>query len=389
MASNPLNRAHDLGQSIWLDYIRRDMLRNGTLRSLIQNDSLTGMTSNPKIFDKAITGSEDYTNDLEALAADGLSPQEIYEEIAVSDVQDAADQFRHVYDKTRGADGYVSLEVSPELARDTEGTISEARRLWKKVKRPNVFIKVPGTAEGIPAIRQLISEGININVTLLFGLPRYREVAEAYIEGIRERISQGKTVSQIASVASFFLSRIDVLVDPTIEQLMKEDSNKRKQAEQTHGQVAVSSARVAYQMYKAMFENDDFRSLAERGVRPQKLLWASTSTKNPSFSDVKYVDALIAPETINTMPMETLEAYRDHGDPEVRIENNLDGARDILEGLGELGVDIDQATSQLVAEGIEKFKKPFSDLLGSIKERTSSSERPAQESGAQARQAHR
>lgn len=374
MAGNPLNRAHELGQSVWLDYIRRDMLRDGTLRNLIQNDSLSGMTSNPKIFDAAISKSDDYLDDLKALSRDGLSPQEIYEELAISDVQDAADQFRNVYDKTRGADGYVSLEVRPELARDTEATIEEARRLWKRVRRPNVFIKVPGTAEGVPAIRRLIAEGININVTLLFGLPRYREIAEAYVAGIEERLSEGRNVSQIASVASFFLSRIDVLVDPKLEKLMDGEDERSERARRSHGQVAVSSAQVAYRMYKAIFENEDFRSLAERGARPQRLLWASTSTKNPSYSDVKYVDALIGPETINTMPLDTLEKYRDHGEPAVRIENNIDAAHDVLEGLGELGIEIDKVTGRLVDEGIEKFEKPFSDLLQTILERAQSTE---------------
>ncbi len=388
MAGNPLNRAHELGQSIWLDYIRRDMLRDGTLRNLIQNDSLSGMTSNPKIFDAAISKSDIYSDDLKALARDGLSPQEIYEELAISDVQDAADQFRHVYDKTRGADGYVSLEVRPELARDTEGTIDEARRLWKRVRRPNVFIKVPGTAEGVPAIRRLIAEGININVTLLFGLPRYREVAEAYVSGIEERLSQGRNVSQIASVASFFLSRIDVLVDPKLEKLMNEESERSRRARRSHGQVAVSSARIAYQMYQAIFEDEKFRSLSERGARPQRLLWASTSTKNPSYSDVKYVDALIGRDTINTMPLETLENYRDHGEPEARIGNGLDDAHDVLGGLGELGIDIDSVTDQLVDEGIDKFVKPFNDLLETISDRAGSG--PAgRQSQTQVREAQR
>ena len=300
MSGNPLKRLGTLGQSIWLDYIRRDLIAGGELRRLIEEDGLRGITSNPSIFEKAITGSHDYDGDIRALALEGKGIQAIYEVLSVCDVQGAADEFRPLYDKTDGKDGYVSLEVNPHLAHDTKSTIDEARRLWDTLSRPNVFIKVPATAEGLPAIQQLIGEGISVNVTLLFGLPRYRQVAEAYIAGIEARAAQGKPVKHLASVASFFVSRIDALVDPLLEKLIAQGGEKAEVAKKVHGQVAISSAKVAYQIYKEIFGSDRFRKLAAQGARVQRLLWASTSTKNPDYSDVKYVEALIGPDTVNT-----------------------------------------------------------------------------------------
>ena len=327
---NPLRQLGTLGQSIWLDYIRRDLVTSGELRRLIDKDGLRGMTSNPSIFEEAIVGSHDYDDDVRARMARGEKAKAIYEALSQADVQSAADEFRTLYDKLDGGDGYVSLEVNPHLAHDTEGTLKEARRLWAALDRPNVFIKVPATMEGLPAIRQLISEGINVNVTLLFGLPRYRPVAEAYIAGLEVRLAQGKPVNHVASVASFFLSRIDVLVDPLLESLIAQGGEKAELAKQVHGQVAIACAKVAYQMFKEIFGGERFKNVASQGGRVQRLLWASTGTKNPEYSDVKYVDSLIGPDTVNTVPLKTLDAYRDHGDPQLRLEDNVDQARWVM-----------------------------------------------------------
>lgn len=372
MNSNPLRRLADFGQSVWLDYIRRQMIADGELARLICDDGLRGVTSNPSIFEKAIGGSHDYDETIRVLSQQGKTAEEIYTRLAVEDVQNATDLFRSLYDNSDGRHGFVSLEVSPNLARDTDATIDEARRLWKDVDRPNVLIKVPGTREGLPAIRQLIREGINVNVTLLFGLPRYRQVAEAYLDGLEDRLRDGNSVKQVASVASFFLSRIDVLVDPMLETQFGADGEKDELARSFYGQVAIASARTAYQIYKEMFESDRFRKLADRDARTQRVLWASTSTKNPDFGEVKYVEALIGPETINTLPKETLDAYRDHGQPEARLEQGLKHAEQVFRHLPNLGINIDEITQQLEDEGIDKFVKPFDQLLESLEERRAS-----------------
>jgi transaldolase len=371
MKKNPLKEIGALGQSIWLDYIRRDLISSGELRRLIEDDGLRGMTSNPSIFEKAIVDSHDYDADIRDMALKGESATSIYEALSRRDVQSAADEFRPVYDTTDGKDGYVSLEVDPHLAHDTQGTTQEARRLWQALKRPNVFVKVPATAEGLPAIQQLISEGININVTLLFGLPRYRQVAEAYIAGITARAAQGKAVKGVASVASFFLSRIDVLIDPLLEKLFAQGAGEAELAKKVHGRVAVSSAKVAYQTYKEIFGSGRFRNLADKGARVQRLLWASTGTKNPQYSDLKYVESLIGADTVNTVPVETFNAYRDHGEPIARLEEDVEEARWVLERLPELGIDIDRMTKQLEEEGVEKFDKPFDTLMDTLKKRCS------------------
>jgi len=363
MKNNPLKQLETLGQSIWLDYIRRDLIAGGGLRQLIEEDGLRGMTSNPSIFEKAIVESPDYDEEIRALALEGKGAQAIYETLSQRDVQSAADQFLPLYHSTDGKDGYVSLEVNPHLAHDNDGTIEEARRLWAALNRPNVFIKVPATADGLPAIRQLISEGISVNVTLLFGLPRYRQVAEAYIAGIEARAAQGKPVKHIASVASFFVSRIDALVDPLLEELIAQGGKEADLAKLVRGQVAVASAKIAYQIYKEIFSGDRFRKLAAQGARVQRLLWASTSTKNSDYADVKYIEALIGSDTVNTAPMETLDAYRDHGEPKPRLEQDVNEARRLLERLPELGINIDNVTQQLEDEGVEKFNKPFDKLM--------------------------
>jgi transaldolase/glucose-6-phosphate isomerase len=367
MRVNPLLKLQSFGQSLWMDYIRRHMITSGELKRLIEEDGLRGVTSNPSIFEKAISGSHDYDDAIRAMALEGKSVEEIYQTLTVEDIQRAADLFQPTFHRLKGSDGFVSLEVNPHLAHDTERTISEARVLWSSVNRPNVMIKVPATREGLPAIRQLISEGINVNVTLLFGLPRYREVAEAYIGGLEERIVRGEPIDHIASVASFFLSRIDVLVDPLLEKKMKDEEAKALTAAHLLGETAIASAKIAYQIYKEIFGSKRFSRLADRGARPQRALWASTSTKNPTYSDVKYVEALIGPETVNTLPQETLHAYRDHGIPASRIEEGAEEAHKVLRQLAELAIDIDQVTQQLEDEGVEKFNKPYDSLMETLK----------------------
>ena len=369
MKHNPLLKLQDFGQSIWQDYIRRKMILSGELKQLIEQDGIRGVTSNPAIFDEVIAGSHDYDSAISAMAREGKDIEEIYQTLTVEDVQGAADEFRYLYDSSDGKHGFVSLEVNPHLAHDAEGTIEEARRLWGALDRPNVFIKVPATEEGLTAIQKLISEGINVNVTLLFGLPRYRKVAEAYMAGLEDRAEKGLSVERVASVASFFLSRIDVLVDPMLEKLMKNDGAKAKTASELHGEVAISSAKQAYQIYKEIFGGDRFKKLIDKGARTQRVLWASTSTKNPDYSDIKYVEALIGPETVNTLPQETINAYRDHGNPAARLEEDLEKSRRVLEQLADLDIDIDQVTQQLEDEGVEKFNKPYDSLMETLKER--------------------
>lgn len=363
---NPLLQLAEFGQSIWLDYTRRDLIASGELRRLIEEDGLRGMTSNPSIFEKAIVGSDNYEADIRDMAFDGQSPKMIYETLSQRDVQGAADEFRSVYDETDARDGYVSLEVNPHLAHDTKGTIVEARRLWRALNRPNVFIKVPATAEGLPAIQQLISEGINVNITLLFGLPRYRQVAAAYIAGLEARANEGKSVEHVASVASFFVSRIDSLVDPLLEKLAAQGGAMADVAKKVRGQVAIASAVVAYQIYKEIFQSERFGKLAGRGARVQRLLWASTSTKNPDYSDLKYVETLIGPDTINTVTVETLDAYRDHGEPKASLEHDVEQASWVLQRLPRLGIRIDQVTQQLEDEGVAKFNQAFDKLMNAL-----------------------
>jgi transaldolase len=370
MSVNPLRELGNLGQSLWLDYIRRDLISSGELRRLIEEDGLRGMTSNPSIFEKAIADSHDYDEDIRAIASSGKGAETIYETLSQRDVQSAADEFRPLYDQTDGRDGYVSLEVNPHLAHDTKATVEEARRLWAALDRPNVLIKVPGTASGLPAIQQLIGEGISVNVTLLFGLPRYRQVVDAYIAGLETRAAQGQPLEHLASVASFFVSRIDALVDPRLEELIARGCKESELATKARGQVAIASAKVAYQIYKETFACERFTKLAAQGARSQRLLWASTSTKNPDYSDVKYVEALIGPDTVDTAPMETLNAYRDHGEPKARLEHHVKEARWLLDRLPELGIDIDKVTRQLEDEGVQKFNSPFDKLMETLAQRS-------------------
>jgi transaldolase / glucose-6-phosphate isomerase len=373
MNKNPLLGLERLGQSIWLDYLRRNALDNGEIQSLIDQDGVSGLTSNPSIFEKAIAGSHDYDNDIRAMAFEGKNIQEIYEVLTVEDIRRAADLFRPIYDRLDGSDGFVSLEVSPQLAHDMAGTIAEARRLWSAVNRPNLFIKVPATREGLPAIQQLIGDGINVNITLLFGLPRYREVADAYLAGLETLSASGKPLSRIASVASFFLSRIDVLVDPMLERPGLQGGPSGNRAAALHGQVAIASAKVAYQIYREIFGSERFKKLSKQGARSQRLLWASTSTKNPAYSDVMYVETLIGPETINTIPLETLNAYRDHGKPASRLDVDTQSAHHVLEGLYQTGIDLDALTQQLEDEGVMKFSRAFEKLMAALQQKKDAS----------------
>jgi transaldolase len=370
MKKNPLLKISEFGQSIWLDYTRHDLIVSGELQRLIQKDGLRGMTSNPSIFEQAIVGSEIYEKDIRTMRFDGQSPKMIYESLSQRDVQGAADEFLAVYDETKARDGYVSLEVNPHLAHDTKGTIVEARRLWRALNRLNVFIKVPATAEGLPAIQQLISEGINVNITLLFGLPRYRQVAAAYLAGLEARVARGESVEHVASVASFFVSRIDTLIDPMLEHLIAQGGPTADAAKQVRGQVAIASAVTAYQIYKNIFHSESFLKLADRGARVQRLLWASTSTKNPDYSDLKYVESLIGADTVNTVTVGTLDAYRSHGEPKARLEQNFESASHTLQRLPGIGISIDKVTQQLEDEGVEKFNRAFDKLMNALTQKS-------------------
>jgi transaldolase len=366
MKKNPLRILESLGQSVWLDYVARGVLDSGQLRNWIELDGVSGVTSNPSIFEKAIVGSRDYDTSIRALALDGKSAEEIYQRITVEDIKRAADLLCDTYQRTKGRDGYVSLEVSPRLAHDTPGTVAEARRLWAAVSRPNLFIKVPGTREGLPAIQQLISECININVTLLFGLPRYRQVAEAYLLGLESLAARGGKVSSVASVASFFLSRIDVRIDPLLEKLSEAGGARAEVARKLHGEIAVASAKLAGRIHHEIFSSPRLDKLAALGARPQRLLWASTSTKNPAYPDLKYVEPLIGPDTINTLPLETLNACRDHGKPALRLGDGVAEAQTALDELAGLGIDLDEITQQLEDQGVAAFAKAFEVLMASL-----------------------
>ena len=369
MNNNPLLELEAFGQSIWMDYIRRGTISSGELRRLIEADGVSGVTSNPSIFEKAIVESHDYDESIRALTVSGKTKAEIYQALTIEDIQAVAGLLRPTYDRTEGRDGFVSLEVSPGLAHDTAGTVEEARRLWSLVSRPNAMIKVPATLEGLPAIRQLTGEGINVNITLLFGLPRYREVANAYLAGLEDLAKRGGALNRVASVASFFLSRIDVLVDAALAKMVKAGHPQARTAAALQGQTAIASARVAYQMYKELFGSQRFQRLADQGARPQKLLWASTSTKNPAYPDTMYVEALIGPDTINTLPIETLDAYRDHGHPEPRLDTQAPEAYRRLRELSSLGIDLEAVTQQLEDEGVAKFIAAYNQLMVALKEK--------------------
>src|SRR5262249_41946726 len=340
MSTNPLIELNKLGQSIWNDNIERKLITSGELKRLIDEDGLSGVTSNPAIFEKAIAGSELYVDQLRELAQKRKQPQEIYEGLAIRDIQMAADVLAPVYDRTNGTDGFVSLECSPKLANDTQGTIEETRRLWKLVDRKNAMIKIPGTPEGIPAIEEGIYEGININITLLFSLRAYEKTMEAYIRGLERRVTEGKPIENISSVASFFVSRIDTAVDKELERRIEKtnDENEKAKLQSLLGRIAIANAKIAYQKYKKVFHGERFAALKQKGAQVQRPLWASTSTKNPVYPDVYYVEALIGSETIDTLPPATIVAFRDHGRARITIEDNIDDERTMLARLEEVGI---------------------------------------------------
>ena len=365
---NPLRALEVFGQSVWLDYIRRTLITSGELQRLIEEDGLRGITSNPAIFEKAVAGSSDYRDILETPDARALDVQTLYEKLAVRDIQDAADALRPVYVETSTRDGYVSLEVSPVLADDTSGTLEEARRLWHAVGRDNLMIKVPATPRGIPAVRQLIADGINVNVTLLFARDAYEQVADAYIAGLEDFVSRGGDPQRIASVASFFVSRIDTAIDALIAERLESTADVRERAalHALAGKVAIANAKLAYQRYGEMFSGARWQRLAEKGAQTQRLLWASTGTKNASYRDVLYVEELIGPDTVNTMPPQTLDAFRDHGRPRASLLEDADAAFDTMEQLAELGISLKDITDRLLAEGVQLFSDAFAKLLSAI-----------------------
>lgn len=364
---NPLKALIRFGQSVWLDYIRRSLISTGELARLIREDGLRGMTSNPAIFEKAIAGSTDYAQVLSELEKrSDLDAVGIYEQLAIRDIQDATDVLRPVYDQTKRRDGYVSLEVSPYLAHKTQETIEEARRLWKAVGRENLMIKVPGTAEGIPAFQQLIGEGINVNVTLLFAQDVYERVAQAYIAGVEEFAKRGGDLSRIASVASFFVSRIDSLVDTLLDERIKKGAIDKTTGNNLQGKVAIANAKLAYQSYKQIFGGARWQALAQRGAQTQRVLWASTGTKNPKYSDVLYIEELIGPDTVNTIPPATYDAFRDHGRPRASLEKDVDAARQTMANLAKAGISIKEVTDRLTDEGVKLFEEAFDKLLAAV-----------------------
>lgn len=371
MSTNPLVELTRAGQSIWYDIIERKLITSGELKRLIDEDELSGVTSNPAIFEKAITGSDLYNDQLRELAERNKSASEIYEELAVRDIQSAADTLAVVYEKTGGTDGFVSLECSPLLANDAAGTIEEARRLWRWVDRRNVMIKIPGTPAGMPAIEQCIYEGININITLLFSLHSYEQTIEAYLSGLERRLEESKPVGTISSVASFFVSRIDTAIDKRLGELIGKSTNdtERARLESLLGRIAIANAKVAYQRFKEVFHGDRFTRLKAAGAQVQRPLWASTSTKNPAYRDVYYVEELIGPETIDTVPPATLAAFRDHGIVRPTLEANMEEERARLRRLEEIGISLDEVTAQVLADGVRLFVEPFEKLLAAIQTR--------------------
>jgi len=374
-ATNPLKDLLKYGQSVWLDYIRRNLLTSGELKRLIEEDGLRGMTSNPAIFEKAIADSTDYNDILRSLQSrTDLDAKARYEILAIRDIQDAADALRPVYDSSKRRDGYVSLEVSPYLARDTQGTLEEARRLWKTVNRENVMIKVPGTAQGIPAFQQLISEGININVTLLFSQDVYKQVAEAYIAALEQAASRGLDLSKIASVASFFVSRIDNSIDATVSERLKnsKDPREQEQLKSLLGKVAIANAKQTYAKYQNIFSGDRWQALASKGAQTQRVLWASTSTKNPKYRDVLYVEELIGPDTVNTIPPATLDAFRDHGHARASLTEDVEGANRVMETVTKLGISMKEVTDKLTDDGVRLFAEAFDKLLEAVEKNSKS-----------------
>lgn len=367
-ATNPMKGLLACGQSPWVDYIRRDLLTSGGLNKYIDNDGLRGMTSNPAIFEKAISSSNLYADILTSPDAKKLDANGLFEKIAFRDVQDGCDIFRPVYAESKRRDGYVSLEVSPFLGFDTKASLSEARRLWKAVDRPNVMIKIPGTPEGVPAIRQALEDGININITLLFAQSAYEQVAEAFLSALEARAAKGQDISQIASVASFFVSRIDTLIDGKLDETLKTatDAGQKALFESLEGKVAIANARLTYKKYQELFGGSRWKALAARGAQTQRLLWASTSTKNPKYRDVIYVEELIGADTVDTIPPATIDAFRDHGKLRPSLTENVDGAAKTMADLGKAGISMQEVTDKLMKDGVKLFSDAFKTLLDAV-----------------------
>lgn len=373
-AQNKLVALVDQGQSIWLDYITRELVRGGELQRMIEEDGLRGMTSNPTIFEKAISAGHDYDDQMKTLVNQGKDAGAIFEALAVKDIQDACDLFRPVYDRTNGVDGMVSIEVSPHLAHDTDGSIAEARRLWDAVNRPNLMVKIPGTDAGAPAIEQLLSEGLNINITLLFSLKNHERVMWNYVNALEKRAANNQPIDNITSVASFFVSRVDTLVDKQLEEKIEatSDETEREKLRALLGKAAVANAKLAYARFQEIFYGKDserFQRLKERGAKVQRPLWGSTSAKNPNYRDVIYVEELIGPDTVNTVPPQTLEAFQDHGVIRRTVDQGVDDARATMAALREAGIDYDAVTKQLEDEGVALFAKSFDDLLAGVEKK--------------------
>jgi transaldolase/glucose-6-phosphate isomerase len=366
--TNPLKGLLAFGQSPWMDYVRRDLLTSGQLKKYIDNDGLRGMTSNPSIFEKAITGSNLYTDVLNSPEAKKLDANGVFEKIAIRDIQDACDIFKPVYEASKRRDGYVSLEVSPFLGNETKATIDEARRLWKAVNRPNVMIKIPGTPEGLPAIRQCLEDGLNINITLLFAQSAYEQVAEAFLSALEARAAKGQDISHIASVASFFVSRIDTLVDSKIDEKLKTttDAGQKALLESIRGKIAIANARLTYKKYLELFGGARWKALAAKGAQTQRLLWASTSTKNPKYRDVLYVEELIGADTVDTIPPATFDAFREHGKLRPSLTENVEGAAKTMADLAKAGISMKEVTDKLLVDGVKLFADAFRTLLDAV-----------------------
>jgi transaldolase len=369
MRTNPFRKLAKLGQSVWYDYIRRDLLQSGELERLIHEDGLRGMTSNPTIFGRAIGGTRLYDEDIKRAAMEKKSPAAIFETLVVADVQRAADMFRRLYDDSGGDDGFVSIEVGPHLARDTEGAFAEARKLWRACNRPNVMVKIPGTEQGLGAIRRCLAEGININITLLFSVERYREVMDAYLAACEERARAGDSFESLRSVASFFVSRVDTNVDKKLDKVVREGGTDPQSARQLRGKAAIANARIAYQAFEEVFGGKRYADLKSKGVRRQRPLWASTSTKDPAYPTLYYVEALVAPDSVDTMTRQTFEAYRKRGDPKVRIYDDLEGSHAVLRELEKLGIAEEQVSKELEVDGIERFSDSYDDVLEAVEEK--------------------
>jgi transaldolase len=364
-----LHTLHEQGQSVWLDYIRRGIIENGELQGMIRQYDLRGVTSNPSIFEEAIGKSDDYDDAMETFAAEGVEAGDAFEQIAVEDIQNACDIFRPVYDAAAGHDGLVSIEVSPLLADDTQKTLDEARKLWKLVNRPNVMVKIPGTDEGIEAIEQALFEGININITLLFSLRGYEAVMEAFLRAMERRAQAGQPLDRIASVASFFVSRVDTAVDAELEKIIAEGGVNADKAKSVMGRAAIANAKMAYNRFLQVFAGDRWEALKAKGAHVQRPLWASTSTKNPDYRDVIYVEELIGPDTVNTMPLATIQAFADHGETRRTVDTDLDRSTSDLATLQELGIDLNAVTERLQVEGVEKFAKAFRQMIQTVDEK--------------------